>query len=160
MRQGPPAGAAPVASPIVAAVDRIDGTDREPRLSYVIARLDRLVRSRLGAALEPFGLSVPQYTVLSVLGRGGGLSNAQLARRAYVTPQAMHQLLRGLEDRHLVERDAPGGGAQVRPAVLTASGSALLRRCDSVVDDLEDELFGRRDPTERVTLRSLLERAL
>lgn len=160
MKQGPPAGAAPAASPIVPAVDRVDGTEREPRLSYVIARLDRLIRSRLGVALDPFGLSVPQYTVLSVLGRGGGLSNAQLARRAYVTPQAMHQLLRGLEDRNLVERDAPGGGAQVRPAVLTAQGRALLDRCDSVVDDLEEELFGRLDPADRLALRSLIERAL
>ena len=54
----------------------------EPRLSYVIGRLDRVLRRRLGAALEPAGLTLPAYTALSVLRDRDGLSNAQLARRS------------------------------------------------------------------------------
>jgi len=60
----------------------------EPRLSYAIARLDRVLRRRLTAAVEPTGLTLPAYTALSVLRAQDGLSNAQLARRSLVTPQS------------------------------------------------------------------------
>ena len=70
-----------------------DGLDKLPRTSYLVARLDRLIRSQLSDVLQPFGLSVPQYTLLSILERRPGLSNAQLARRSYITAQAMHQVV-------------------------------------------------------------------
>src|SRR5438067_9226765 len=65
----------------------------EPRLSYLIGRLERLVRRRLATALEPAGLTLPAYTTLSVLKAQNGLSNAQLARRSLVTPQSMSEVL-------------------------------------------------------------------
>ena len=52
----------------------------EPRLSYLIGRLDRVLRRRLAAAVEPAGLTLPAYVALSVLRAQDGLSNAQLAR--------------------------------------------------------------------------------
>ena len=54
----------------------------EPRISYVIARLERAVRTAINERVRPYGLTTLQYTTLSVLGRRGGLSNAQLARRS------------------------------------------------------------------------------
>ena len=44
--------------------------------------------------MKPYGLTTLQYTTLSVLGRRGELSNAQLARRAYMTPQSMSEVHR------------------------------------------------------------------
>jgi len=67
-----------------------------PRTSYLVARLDRLIRSKLSDALKPFGLSVPQYTLMSILEHRPGLSNAQLARRSYITAQAMHRAAHAL----------------------------------------------------------------
>ena len=81
-----------------------DRVGKGPRTSYLVARLDRLVRSQLSDVLELFDLSVPQYTLLSVLEHRPGLSNAQLARRSYITAQAMHQVVNGLEERGLITR--------------------------------------------------------
>ena len=39
----------------------------EPRLTDLVGRLERLVRRRLSAAVEPSGLTLPAYTPLSVL---------------------------------------------------------------------------------------------
>ena len=76
----------------------------EPRISYVIARLERAVRAQINERLGPQGLTTLQYTTLSVLGsRGQPLSNAQLARRAYMTPQAMIEVLNALEEKGLIE---------------------------------------------------------
>ena len=59
----------------------------EPRISYIVARLERAVRAAVNERVRPHGLTTLQYTTLSVLGaRGQPLSNAQLARRAYMTP--------------------------------------------------------------------------
>ena len=67
-----------------------------PRLSYVIGRLDRALRREIGALVAPFGLTVPKYTALSILRDRPGLSNAQMARRSYVTPQSMNEVLLAL----------------------------------------------------------------
>ena len=51
------------------------------RIAYSVGRLERAVRRRLAAVTRRFGLTVAQYTALSVLHARGPLSNAQLARR-------------------------------------------------------------------------------
>jgi hypothetical protein len=75
-------------------VARVQSTPNAPlRLSYLIARTDRVLNQHLAECLKPQGLNVPQYTALSILGRRSGLSNAQLARRTYISPQGMNQVL-------------------------------------------------------------------
>src|SRR5439155_21814414 len=74
------------------------------RLSYVVGRLDRVLRRRLGEALAPHGLTVADYTALSVLRSRSGLSNAQLARRTLITPQSMNEVLGRLVERGYVDR--------------------------------------------------------
>ena len=64
-------------------------TRREPGISYLAARLQRATRKAIARRMEPYDLTTLQYTTLSILGRRGELSNAQLARRAFMTPQAM-----------------------------------------------------------------------
>lgn len=128
----------------------------EPRTSYLIARLDRLVRSRLSEALRPFGVSVTQYTLLSVLARRPGLSNAQLARRSYITAQAMHQVVNGLEERGLIERETSPEHGRIQMTQLTEEGIALVDRCEEAVTNVEQELFDSLSPEEESDLRRLL----
>lgn len=130
--------------------------DDEPRTSYLVARLDRLLRSRLTEALKPFDISVPQYTVLSVLSNRPGLSNAQLARRSYITAQAMHQMVNGLEGRGLIAREVSSEHGRVQEARLTPKGDALLARCDDEVDRVEERIFGSLGGREESHLRSLI----
>ena len=47
--------------------------------------------------MREYGLTTLQYTTLSVLGAAGELSNAQLARRSYMTPQSMSEVIEALE---------------------------------------------------------------
>jgi len=128
----------------------------EPRLSYVIGRLDRVLGRRLGAAIAPAGLTLPAYTALSVLRGQGGLSNAQLARRSLITPQSMSEVLARLVEQGYVRRHAsPGGGRAIRIELTTAGGRAL-ERCDRAVDGIEREMLGDLDPGEAARLREAL----
>jgi DNA-binding MarR family transcriptional regulator len=123
-----------------------------PRVSYLVARLDRLLRRRLAGALAPFAVSLPEYTAMSILGRRAGLSNAQLARRTYVSPQAIQQITEGLIARGLIVRAPDQRGGRVLPATLTAAGRDLLARCDAAVDELEERMMARLRPGARQAL--------
>jgi DNA-binding MarR family transcriptional regulator len=131
-----------------------------PRTSYLVARLDRLVRSQLADALVPFELSVPQYTLLSVLEHRPGLSNAQLARRSYITAQAMHQVVNGLEERGLIARQVSPEHGRIQLTQLTDEGLALLEACDEEVNRLEERIFGGLGEKGEDRLRELLQASI
>jgi DNA-binding MarR family transcriptional regulator len=118
-------------------------TARRPRLSYAVAFLERSLRRALAETLSPSELTLAQYTVLSLLGIHDSLSNAQLARRAYVTPQAMSEIVRYLENRKLVVRTQSPAHARIHPARLTAKGRTVLDKCDKAVDAVEHQMVTR-----------------
>lgn len=148
--RAPGASVAPVADP----------PEPPPRITYVIGRLDRAVRAGIAAALEPVDLSVPEYTALSVLHRRTGLSNAQLARRTYVTPQSMIQVLGGLEARGLVHRSADPGHARIRRAALTPEGQRVVAVADVAVEELERRMLDGLGATREAHLRDDLVRCV
>lgn len=137
-----------------------DRVEKGPRTSYLVARLDRLVRSQLTDVLEPFDLTVPQYTLLSVIEHRPGLSNAQLARRSYITAQAMHQVVNGLEERGLIARRVSPDHGRIQLTELTDDGMALLKGCDEEVTRLEERIFGRLGERGESRLRDLLQAAV
>jgi DNA-binding MarR family transcriptional regulator len=130
------------------------------RVAYSVGRLDRALRQSMGEITGEFGLTVAQYTALSVLHARAPLSNAQLARRTFVSPQAMNEIVKSLEAKGLVGRAAdPDHGRIVRMS-LTARGVATLTACDPAVQRLEQRMLGALAPAERARLRRLLELAI
>ena len=128
----------------------------EPTLLYLVGRIDRVVRRAMGSVLTAQGLSVNQYATLSVLDRRSGLSNAQLARRALVSPQSMNEVLLTLEQRGLVGRRAHPDHGRILQARLTAKGRALLARCDAEVDRVEAQMVSDLSEDEQAALRGAL----
>jgi DNA-binding MarR family transcriptional regulator len=125
----------------------------EPRISYVVARLERAVRAAVNERVRPHGLTTLQYTTLSVLGaRGQPLSNAQLARRAYMTPQSMIEVIDALERKGLIRRDPHPSHRRVFPATMTAKGVRVLKACDAAVEQMEEEMLAGLSPDERESL--------
>jgi DNA-binding MarR family transcriptional regulator len=129
---------------------------REPTLLYLVGRMDRVVRRAMGNVLTAHGLSVNQYATLSVLDRRSGLSNAQLARRALVSPQSMNEVLLTLEQRGLVGRRAHPDHGRILQARLTAKGRTLLARCDEEMHQVEARMVSSLSEVERAALRGAL----
>jgi DNA-binding MarR family transcriptional regulator len=119
----------------------------------VIGRVDQGVRREMRRRLEPFELSVPEYTTLSILHAVPGLSNAQLARRSLITPPAMLEVLATLERRGLVERHADPGHGRIRRADLTEEGARTLRASARAIERLSEELLEDIPDDERETVR-------
>ncbi len=124
--------------------------------SYLIGRADRIISGQLEAALHGTGLSLPEFTALSVLAARPGLSNAQLARRSLVTPQAMHKVIRSLEEAGLVTRTAPPHGGRTLETVITEAGSKLLADMLPRIAAAEDRTLIALDDDERRELVRLL----
>jgi DNA-binding MarR family transcriptional regulator len=130
--------------------------DAQPRLTYVVGRLDRVVRRHLDDALRPHGLTTPQYTTLSILRSPGVLSNAQLARRALITPQSMSQILATLEQRQLIRRKPDPGHGRILRVELTAAGRKVLQECDRAADEIERQMLSSLGTRERKEIGPLL----
>jgi DNA-binding MarR family transcriptional regulator len=132
--------------------------DRErayPRATYLVKELERALRVRIDAIVEPLGLTTVQYTALSVLALNPGMSSAQLARRSFVSAQAANEMVAVLERRNLIRRRAAEEGRALY-IHLTAMGERTLARCEEHVDALEAELFAGLDRREQAQFREML----
>ena len=130
--------------------------DPAPRISYLVKWIERALRARLDAALSIHGVTTAEYTALSVLGRRDGLSSAQLARRAFVTPQAMNQIVIELERRGLIERHSDAEHRRIQRTSLTRRGTAVLYACDAATAPIEEELLSSSSKAEVEGLRVAL----
>ena len=68
----------------------------EPKLSYMIARVDRIISKHLTEHLKELEITLPQFTALSVLASKSNLSNAKLAERSFIKPQSANKILQDL----------------------------------------------------------------
>ena len=102
------------------------------------------------------GATTPQYAALSVLAEEPGISNAGLARRSFVTPQTMNQILARLEAAGFVERRLHPEHGRVLQAYLTEEGERLRRDCATRVDAVEERMVGGLSEDERLGLLEML----
>ncbi|BBZ27907.1 putative HTH-type transcriptional regulator [Mycolicibacterium madagascariense] len=126
-------------------------------LGYLLHRVATALRSEVtDAVLEPLGLTFPQYICMRILDHSPGRSNAELARDVNVSPQAMNMVVRGLQDRGLVDRPASVSAGRSLPAELTRDGRALLARIDSGVREAERNVLAPLNERDRSQFRRLL----
>jgi DNA-binding MarR family transcriptional regulator len=132
-------------------------TGRSPHISYIVARLERAVRREIGRLVGPRGLSVAQYTTLSIMRSRNGLSNAQLARRLWVTPQSMNEVISALERMGLIERVPDAGNRRILRTALTPVGRETLAACDADILAMERRMLGDMGDDEHDQLVATLE---
>jgi DNA-binding MarR family transcriptional regulator len=131
-----------------------------PRLTYLVKRLEMAERARMEEVLQAHGVTLHQYTALSLLERRDGLSSAQLARRHFVTPQAMNQLVATLERDGLIRRAPDAANRKILRASLSDRGREALAACHAAVDDLERRMLAGFTPEQEQEFRAALERSL
>ncbi|HEY5844681.1 MAG TPA: MarR family transcriptional regulator [Mycobacterium sp.] len=126
-------------------------------LGYLLHLVHAALRSEVMATvLDPLELTFPEYICLRMLSHAPGMSNAQLARDANVSRQAMNMVLRGLQDRGLVVRPASAAAGRSRPTELTEAGVGVLQRTDSGVRAAEDRILATLGVDDRRDFRRIL----
>ncbi|MFC4585803.1 MarR family winged helix-turn-helix transcriptional regulator [Sphaerisporangium corydalis] len=125
-------------------------------VGYVLKQVTVALRNSMDVALRPLHLTVSQYACLELLGQRPGLSNAELARGAFVTRQSMNVVLRGLEDRGLVTRPATALRGRELPTVLTDTGRAHLRTASVTIREIEKKMCAGLTPAQQEELLAAL----
>lgn len=126
-----------------------DMDDVTQRLGYRLKRAAAALRGAMDKVLREHGLTVPQYACLELLDQQPGLSNAELARGAFVTRQSMNVVLRGLQDGGLITRPAAADHGRALPAHLTEEGHRRLAAARSAVYAV-DQRMTDAVPAERL----------
>ena len=111
------------------------------RLGYALKRAQHAFRTRMDEGLRPLGLSAAQYAVLSAGELEPGLSNAALARAAFVTPQTMQGIIANVERDGLVARAADPSHGRILKTELTERGRIVLADAHKVSARLEEVMI-------------------
>uniref|UniRef100_UPI0025EC666F MarR family winged helix-turn-helix transcriptional regulator n=1 Tax=uncultured Massilia sp. TaxID=169973 RepID=UPI0025EC666F len=110
-------------------------------LAYLVGRLDHVLGQRLRDVLAPVGMTVPQYTALSVFRAHGALSNAQLATRTMTSPQSANEMVKQMEAKGWIARQPDPAHGRIIRISLTAAGEAILGDGDVRVLEVENLMF-------------------
>jgi DNA-binding MarR family transcriptional regulator len=121
-----------------------------------VGRLNRALSLAIEERVAKHGLTISQYTALSILQMRSGLSNAQLARRTFVRPQSMMQVISALEARGLIVRTPDASHGRVLNTAITPEGRKLLAACDRAVTEMERAMLHGLGETEVDQLRETL----
>ena len=122
-------------------------------MGYVLKQVHASLRTAMDETLRPLDLTVPQYACLELLGQDPGLSNSELARRAFVTRQSMNLVLRRLQERGLLTRPNQAPYGRALPSELTQDGLDILRQASIAVRAVEKQLFAPLAPEQQRRLR-------
>jgi DNA-binding MarR family transcriptional regulator len=129
-----------------------------PALTYglLLRQMYRINMSAIENALREAGTTLVQWAVLRSIGEHPGASGADLAAAAFVTPQALGQILGRLVDQSLVER-RPGRGRSIEH-YLTDAGWAHEAVGAAVVDAIHRDTLSPLTDDEIDQLVDLLHR--
>jgi DNA-binding MarR family transcriptional regulator len=121
-----------------------------------------LIVRRMKQLKTPGDLSMSERATLSRLERDSSTTSADLARADQITPQAMGNILAGLESRGLIQRSAdPHDGRRIIVSLTEAGHQQQLHKRDTRARQIADALTAGFTPAELDLLRAaapLLER--
>ncbi len=140
--------------------DSFDQFSRPLGVAYMVGRLDRALRQCFRKVLEPMGLTVGQYTALSVFCSNGKLSNAKLAERIMVSPQAANELIKGMEKNGWILRKPDPHHGRIIQVSLTKAGQRLLIQCNKQIAGIEAKILEGLSDQEVKTLHGHLRNAV
>ncbi len=113
---------------------------RDDRFGYVLKHAQNALRQTMDNRLTEADLTTAQYAALTALEREKGLSNAELARRCFVTPQTMHSIVTRLEEGGLLERTPHPNHGRIQQLHLTDEGRTRLNEGHEIVEAIEERM--------------------
>jgi DNA-binding MarR family transcriptional regulator len=124
----------------------------------LLSQLNRVVYRR--ATEDVLGIKLKQLITLEILVKNEGCLQQELGASLMVDPNNCVLLLNDLDDQGYVERQRDPKDRRRHIVVITADGVKALERAQAKLEELEGEVLGNLDPTEREQLRDLLARAM
>jgi DNA-binding MarR family transcriptional regulator len=125
-------------------------------LAYLLRQAQAASRLTLERALADLKITPPQFVVLTMLKAYPGLSGADLARVALLTPQTVGVIIRNLERDRAIRKNPHPVHGRVLQWTLTRRGQTLLGKCRARSRALERRLQAGLAPKAQATIRRWL----
>ena len=125
-------------------------------LGYLLRQAQAASRLTMERALAQVGVTPPQFVVLTMLRAYPGLSGAELARVALLTPQTVGVIIGNLERDGAIRKAAHPVHGRMLQWTLTRRGEALLAKCRRHVRGVERRLAAGLSGKAEVTVRRWL----
>lgn len=127
-------------------------------IGYNLKITQHRLRQRLDAELARVGITAPQNAVLLAIAGNPRISNAELARAAFVTPQTMQAILVNLDRAGLIARSPHPEHGRVIMTELTTAGQKAVADGAQAADVVERQMLSRLSAEEARLLCELLKR--
>lgn len=127
-------------------------------IGYNLKITQHLLRQRLDTELARVGITAPQNAVLLAVAGNPRISNAELARAAFVTPQTMQAILVNLERGGLIVRNPHPEHGRVIMTELTKAGQKAVVDGAKAADAVERQMLSMLSAEEARLLCELLKR--
>ncbi|AIY39489.1 Transcriptional regulator [Collimonas arenae] len=127
-------------------------------IGYNLKITQHRLRQRLDAELARVGITAPQNAALLAVAGNPRISNADLARAAFVTPQTMQAILVNLERGGLIVRSPHPEHGRVIMTELTTAGQKAVADGAKAADAVERRMLSRLSTEEARLLCELLKR--
>jgi DNA-binding MarR family transcriptional regulator len=125
-------------------------------LAYLLRQAQATTRLTLERALADLSVTPPQFVVLTMLRAYPGLSGADLARVALLTPQTVSVIIRNLERDGAIKQTPHPVHGRVLQWTLTRRGETLLGKCRRHAQALERRLVAGLPVKAQVAVRRWL----
>lgn len=123
---------------------------------YLLRQAAGAYRYRMEAALADLGITQPQFAVMAMLGAYPGLSNADLARTALLTPQTLSVIIANLEKAGLIVKRRHAANERIRQLELSEKGKTIYAEARGRVRLLEADLAAGYSQDEQKIVRRWL----
>jgi len=127
-----------------------------PSTIYLLHQAGQALRLRLENEFRGLNITGLQFTILGLLDRYSGLSSAELARRFFVTPQTMNQIVANMLRRGLIERSVSEDNRRILKMRLSPVGRDILQQCTVIAAQVESDVLEWMAPTAQEDFRKTL----
>lgn len=127
------------------------------RLSILSNRVSRAIATRYA---KTFGLTIPEWRIIAVLGRRPGLTAKEVAEATEMDKVAVSRAVARLVEAKRVAARADAQDARRQILSLTAQGESVHARIAPIALAAEEKLLSALDVRERTQLDALLDRLL
>lgn len=127
------------------------------RLSILSNRVSRAIAARYADA---FGLTIPEWRIIAVLGRRPGLTAKEVAEATEMDKVAVSRAVAKLVESKRVAARADRDDARRQILSLTAQGESVHARIAPIALENEQRLLSALSAREREQLDALLDRLL
>jgi DNA-binding MarR family transcriptional regulator len=128
-------------------------------IPYLLSVTSNVVSDAIASSYQAlFGLSIPEWRLIAVIGEDDGITQQQVGRRTRMDKVTVSRATIALVGRGLVDRRPHASDRRSQSLHLTRAGHDLYDQVAPKALELERRIFSSFDPKEIAAFREMLAR--